>query len=114
MFGLNLEQYRRDIDNIENRYLNLIYNPYFDVVCTRDEFDRTRDYMEWRCAICGKQILINWRRYDVENFVCDSCKEVHNNKNQSIDARILDSRTKMFKMITDRMYQELEDSITSR
>lgn len=113
-FGLDIGQFGKVIDNIENRYLNLIYNPYFDLVCTREEFDRTRDYMEWKCAICGKKILTNWRRYDVENFVCDSCKEVHNNKNQSIDPRILNSRTKMFNMITDRIYQELEDNLKLR
>ena len=108
---LGLADYPRELENIENRHINLIYNSLFDVVCTREEFDKSRDLMEWRCAICGEKILINWRRYDVENFVCDKCKEVHNNKSPHVDRRIMNSRTKLYEIITEDMYQELEESL---
>lgn len=108
---LELENFKDEINNIENQYLNLIYHPLFDKICTRDEYDRTRELMEWTCAICNKKIFINKRKYDVENFVCDECKSVHNNKNTSIDVRILNSRTKLYKYLEDRLYQELEDNL---
>ena len=106
-----LEGFIHDINNIESPYLNLIYSPLFDIVCTRDEYERIRDMMEWTCAICGCNILINKRKYDVENFVCEKCKEVHNNKNQTIDMRILNSRTKLYKKIENDLYQQLEDCL---
>ena len=108
---LELEEYISDLQNIENQYLNLIYNPMFDIVMTRDEYDKVKDLIEWTCAICHKEILINKRRYDVENFVCDKCVKEHNNKNRSIDIRILNSRTKLYKEIEDRLYKELEDNL---
>lgn len=108
---LELEGFEKDLDYIENQYLNLIYHPLFDKVCPLEEYIRTRELMRWECAICGSEILINRRKYDVENFVCDKCKEVHNNKNTSIDIRILNSRTKLYKYLEDRLYQELEDSL---
>ena len=58
-------------------------------------------------------VLADKKRNDVENFVCNRCKEYHNNKNEIIDHRILDSRTKMYKTIEDRLYEELEDNLTS-
>lgn len=108
---LELENFGDYINYTENQYLNLIYHPLFDKVVTRDEYDRSRELMEWECAICGKKIFINRRKYDVENFVCEKCKETHNNKNTSIDIRILNSRTKLYKYLEERLYQELEDSL---
>ena len=108
---LELERYKKDINNIESRYLNLIYNPLFDKVCTREEYERTREMMEWTCAICGSRILLNKRKYNVENFVCDKCKEVHNDKNVVVDRRILDSRTKLYKHLENVLYQQLEDNL---
>ena len=106
-----LEKFRSDINNIENDYLNLIYHPLFDKICTKDEYDNTREMMEWKCAICNSKILLNRRKYDVENFVCEMCKKEHNNKNQSIDRRILESRTKLYKYIENNLYKELEDRL---
>ena len=104
-----LESFASDIDNIENQYINLIYHPLFDKVCTRNEYDNTKEMMEWECAICNNRILINRRRYDVENFVCETCKKEFNNKSKFIDYRILNSRTKLYKTLEDKLYQELED-----
>ena len=107
----DLEEYKDDIYQIENQYLNLIYHPVLDKICTRDEYERTKELMKWFCAICNDEILINKRKYDVENFVCERCKETHNNKNKVVDRRILNSRTKMYKMLEDNLYQELEDTL---
>lgn len=108
-FGLDV--FVKDIQNIEYQYLNLIYHPLFDKVCGRDEYERTKELIEWNCAICGEKILTNKRRTDVENFVCDKCKESHNNKKKMVDFRILSSRTKMYKMLEDNLYKELEDNL---
>ena len=83
-----LELYLSDINKIENQYLNLIYHPLFDKICTRDEYDRTREMMKWTCAICHKPILIHKRKYDVENFVCDTCKKEYNNKSMLDSNRV--------------------------
>ena len=104
-----LELFLSDINNIESQYLNLIYHPLFDKVCTRSEWDSTKDLMEWTCAICNTKILINKRRYDIENFVCETCKKEHNKKSTFVDNRILKSRTKLYKVLEERLYQELED-----
>lgn len=106
---LELESFTRDLNNIENQYLNLIYHPLLDKICTRNEYDSTRELMEWTCAICGVKILSHKRKYDVENFVCKTCQKEHNNKNKIIDIRILNSRTRMYKYLEDKLYQELED-----
>lgn len=108
---LGLERHKSAIDNFESRYLNLIYHPLFDKICTRDEYDRTGNLMKWTCAICNNEILIDKGKYDVENFVCETCKKVHNNKNQFIDRRILDSRTKLYNWIEENLYKELEDRL---
>jgi transposase-like protein len=109
-----LEKYVKDIDNIENQYLNLIYDRNFDHVVEKWLYERTISLMPWKCAICGNEILVDKKRGDVENFVCDKCKEQYNNKNLMIDRRILDSRTRVFKWIEEKLYEELEDSLKVR
>lgn len=104
-----LEKFKNDIENIETQYLNLIYDPNFDHVVDRRTYDKTKNLMKWRCAICGAELLVDKNREDVENFVCEKCKETYNNKNMLIDKRIMDSRTKMFKYIENKLYESLED-----
>lgn len=109
--SLGLERFSRDFDNIESQWLNLIYDPNFNRVVERWVYEKTAGLMEWTCAICGDPILSDRNRTDVENFVCERCKETYNNKNPLVDRRILDSRTRMFKYIEDKLYEELEDSL---
>ena len=104
-----LERFSKDFDNIESQYLNLIYDPNFDRVVERWVYDKTSGLMEWKCAICSDPILADRNRTDVENFVCEKCRDKYNNKSPVVDRRILDSRTRMFKFIEDRLYEELED-----
>lgn len=106
-----LEKYEKEIDNIENQYLNLIYDPNFDHVVEKWVYEKTIGLMPWKCAICGTDILADKNREDVENFVCDKCKEQYNNKSLSVDRRIMDSRTRMFKYIEEKLYKELEDNL---
>ena len=106
-----LERFSRDFDRIEEQYLNLVYDPNFDHVVERWVYDKTAGLMEWRCAICGEPILSDKNRTDVENFVCERCKERYNNKNVLIDRRIMDNRTKMFKYLENKLYEELEDNL---
>lgn len=106
-----LEKFTKDIDNIEFQYLNLIYDPVFDHVVERWIYDKTSGLIEWECAICGCKILTDKNKCDVENFVCESCKESYNNKSLLIDRRIMESRTKMFKYIESKLYEELEDKL---
>ena len=106
MNELGLQSYQKQLDYIENQYLNLIYNRLLDVIQERWEYEKTINLIEWKCAICGEKILADKKRNDVENFVCNRCKEYHNNKNEIIDHRILDSRTKMYKTIEERLYEE--------
>lgn len=108
---LGLEKFAKDLNNIESQYLNLIYNPLFDNVVERWVYEKTIGLMEWKCAICGDSILTDRNRIDVENFVCDKCKELYNNKNPLVDRRILSSRNKMFEFLENRLYEELEDSL---
>ena len=109
---LELDIFKSDIRNIETQSLNLIYHPLFDKVVTREEYEKTKDMMEWTCAICNTPILIHSRKYDVENFVCETCAKTYNNKSPMIDRRILDSRTKLYKHLEDNLYKQLEDSLT--
>ena len=108
---LGLSRFSRDFDNVETQYLNLIYDPVTKKVIDRFEYERNIGMMEWKCAICGKPILSDKGRTDVENFVCEGCKEKHNNKSPLVDRRIMESRTKMFKYIEDKLYEELEDNL---
>ena len=109
LFGL--EKFTSTCDNIENQYLNLIYDPMFDHVVERWVYDKTSGLMEWKCAICGDKILVDKSKSEVENFVCEKCRKYHNSGNPLIDRRILDSRTKMFKYIESQLYEELEDKL---
>lgn len=106
-----LERFSRDFDNIESQYLNLIYDPNFDRVVERWVYEKTSGMMEWKCAICGEPILSDRNRTDVENFVCERCRETYNSKNSLVDRRIMDSRTRMFKYIENKLYEELEDNL---
>ena len=106
-----LESYSNFFDKIENQYLNLIYDPIFNRVCERLEYEKTKSLMKWKCAICGTDILSDRNREDAENFVCERCKEYYNNKSILIDRRILDSRTNMFKYIEKQIYENLEDNL---
>lgn len=106
-----LERFSRDFDNIESQYLNLIYDHNFDRVVERWVYEKTAGMMEWKCAICGEPILSDRNRTDVENFVCERCRETYNSKNSLVDRRIMDSRTKMFKYIENKLYEELEDNL---
>ena len=108
---LGLQRFSRDFDNIESQYLNLIYDSNFNKVVERWVYEKTAGLLEWKCAICGEPILVDKSKNDVENFVCEKCKEKYNNKNQVVDRRILDSRTNLFKHIENKLYEELEDKL---
>ena len=108
---LGLERFSRYFDDIESQYLNLVYDPTFDRVVERWLYEKTAGMMEWKCAICGSDILVDRNRNDAENFVCESCKSKYNNKSPLVDRRILESRNRLFKYIEDKLYEELEDSL---
>jgi DNA-directed RNA polymerase subunit M/transcription elongation factor TFIIS len=91
--------------------LDLIYDPFFKCVCERYEYEKHIGCMEWKCAICGNSIIIDRRKNDPENFVCEFCKESYNNKNPNVDRRILESRNEMYKELVKRIYDEFEDSL---
>lgn len=106
-----LERFSKYFDNIENQYLNLIYDPLSKKVVERWVYEKTSGFTEWKCAICGDVILVDRDKSDVENFVCKKCSEKYNNKSPLVDRRIMDSRTKFFKYIEDQLYEELEDKL---
>ena len=108
-FGL--ERFARDLDRVEEQYLNLVYDPNFDRVVERWVYDKTAGLMEWKCAICGETILADRYRIDPENYVCERCRERYNNKSPVVDARILVSRNRMFKHLENKLYEELEDRL---
>lgn len=106
-----LEGFENDLNNKENYYLNLIYNSLIDEVQEKWVYEKTSSLMEWNCAICGTNILIDKLRNDVENFVCDKCVEKYNNTNDIVDNRILKSRNRMYKYLEDKLYEILEDKL---
>lgn len=108
---LELQCFKDDLKNIENQYLDLIYDPFFKCISERHIFEKHIGCMAWKCAICGKDIIIDKRKNDPENFVCELCKENYNNKNTNIDRRIFESRNKMYKELVERIYDEFEDSL---
>lgn len=108
---LELDGCYKQLDNIENQYHNLIYNELLGVIQERWEYDKTKSLIEWKCAICGADMFADKNRDDIENFVCESCRDVYNNDNEIVDKRILKSRTKMYKFIENRLYEELEDKL---
>ena len=108
---LELQYFKEDLKNIENQYMDLIYDPFFRCVCERNVYEKHIGCMEWKCAICGCDIIIDRRKNDPENFVCGFCKETYNNKNPNIDIRILKSRNKMYNELVNRIYDEFEDSL---
>lgn len=108
---LGLERFSKYFDSIENQYLNLIYDPLTKQVMEKWVYEKTAGLTEWKCAICGDDILVDRNKSDVENFVCKKCSEKYNNKSPLVDRRIMDSRTKFFKYIEDRLYEELEDKL---
>lgn len=108
---LELYDFKDYLNNIDNYYLNLIYNPLLNEVQERWIYEKTSSMIDWKCAICGCDILSDKNKNDVENFVCESCKEIHNNDNSNVDVRILLSRNKMYKFIEEKLYQELEDNL---
>lgn len=111
---LELSKYKKDLlKRVENQELDLVFDPLLCCICDRVTYEKNRGLMEWSCAICGDTILTDRRRNDVENFVCVRCKETHNNKNLSVDKRILDSRTKMFKFMENMLYDELETKLNT-
>ena len=57
MNELGLQSYQKQLDYIENQYLNLIYNRLLDVIQERWEYEKTINLIEWKCAICGEKIL---------------------------------------------------------
>ena len=108
---MGLERFSWDLDNVESQYLNLVYDPFFDRVVERWVYEKTAGMMVWKCAICGKEILVDRNRSDAENFVCEDCRQYHNNRSPLIDRRIMDSRTRMYKHIENKLYEELEDCL---
>lgn len=108
---LELDRFQEDLKNIENQYLDLIYDSFFKNVCERSVYEKHIGCMEWKCAICGNNIIIDKRKNDPENFVCEFCREKYNNKNQNVDRRILESRNEMYMELIKRIYDEFEDSL---
>ena len=111
---LELMSFYKHLTYIENQYLNLIYNDILDEIQERWIYEKTINLIEWKCAICGCDIYIDRNKDDVENFVCDYCKEIYNNDNESIDYRILKSRNSLYKFIENSLYDELESKLKGR
>ena len=44
---LELDCFRKDLNNIEEYYLNLIYNPLLDEVQERWVYEKTASMIEW-------------------------------------------------------------------
>ena len=109
---LGLSKFSKYFDNIENQYLNLIYDPLTKRVMERWVYEKTSGLTGWKCAICGDDILADRNKSDAENFVCEKCSEKYNNRSPLVDRRIMDSRTRFFKFIEDRLYDELEDKLS--
>lgn len=106
---LELGKFKKTIiQRIENQELDLILDPLFNYVCDRVTYEKNRNLMEWECAICGEKIIVSKIKNDAENFVCEKCRELYNNNSPSVDRRILDSRTRMFKFMEEKLYEELE------
>lgn len=108
---LGLRRFSRYFDNLESQYLNLIYDPVSKNVVERWVYEKTAGLYEWKCAICGDKIFSDRNKSNVENFVCSKCSEKYNSKNTMVDRRIMDSRTKFFKYVEDKIYEELEDKL---
>ena len=62
MKSLELGEFQDCLKNIENQYLDLIYDPFFKCVCERYIYERHIGCMEWKCAICGSDIIIDRRK----------------------------------------------------
>lgn len=111
---LELDKFYIFLDKVEKHWLNLIYNPILDEVQERWVYEKTSSLIDWKCAICGDKMLIDKNRNDIENFVCENCKELYNNNNEIVDIRILKSRNELYKFLEDKIYEELEDRLKGR
>jgi predicted RNA-binding Zn-ribbon protein involved in translation (DUF1610 family) len=108
---LELRRFRKVITQIERQELDIVLDPLTQRVCDRVTYERNLNLFEWECAVCGRKILADRRRNDAENFVCEECGKVYNNASAAVDRRILDSRTRMFRMMEERLYDELESRL---
>lgn len=104
--------YKKDINRIESQEIDLIFNPISNCVQTRQEYKKSLNLINSKCAICDCDIELDKTRDDIENFVCEKCQKIHNSKNKIVDERILIARNRLYKSIKENLYKELEENVS--
>lgn len=84
----------------------LYHNPYNDEITTYDEVIEQSNLIKWNCAICNIEIESKIAEFDINNFVCNDCRDSHNSDNSKIDPRIVDSSFEFHKMCRKKLIKE--------
>lgn len=81
-----------------------LHNPFSGTFTNRYQLNKDAQLVDWQCGICKTDIKSSMIDYSPENFLCDTCKEVHSG------AKRIDSRIKQNSLLfTDHCKNMLTD-----
>lgn len=80
-----------DMERSHKMKNKLYYNPYTEEITEYSDVLGFSRLIEWKCAICTKDIQSEISNFSIENFVCKKCKGAHNTTNKRMDPRIVES-----------------------
>ena len=77
----------------------IYYNPYKDIASDYKQIETDSTYTDWKCSICTTPIKSIISEFNIDNFLCDDCKETHGSHNvvKHVDSRIVESSFKFRK-----------------
>lgn len=86
-----------DISKKTNR--KIYYNHYADTITEYDQLLTDSNYIDWTCAICNDAIKSEMSEFNIDNLLCNTCKETHGsiNKSTTVDSRIVEHSIKFRK-----------------
>jgi hypothetical protein len=82
-------------------HLKLYYNPYTEQISSYDEILEDAKMLNWKCSVCRCDIKSEMSNFEIDNFLCDTCKQSHGKPSDIIDDRILESSIQFRKYCQD-------------
>ncbi len=80
-----------DMESLHKGNRKYWFNPYQNKITTYSDIEVDYDNIEWYCAICNKDIIINMYERKPKYFYCNECRHAYYKVRFKIDKKVIES-----------------------
>ena len=92
----------REKEDLLKKQSKLYIDPIFNEINKLHILNKNTKYKKWNCAICNKSIYVDINNIKYNNFICDECYELYEDK-KIVDKRILKSSIKFYNEVRNSL-----------